>query len=259
MGLFGFGKPKAAKRASEPKPTKIKMPRGDVFDLPEGDYEGMIYTFDARPLGNLRKGDRLRLILVPGDHDLYSIYTKNVSHSKQYEDTNCCLTYKGYAVGYLTSQRQYLSKVVEKYQKVSVLVEYVGFDSYMGYPELTARMPGRAWFEEELGIRDNRIVYRDPSVTTVNVPDTIWATDAPDGYYDLTFNVIPTPKGSSAKPHIRVLLDGMVCAEVTGRQGCYNAFASMVDSEITECCIYNKVYPDGGISHRLEIKRKIVE
>ena len=250
MGLFGFGKKKTKAKQRGPEPQKIKMPKGDVFELPKGDYDGWIYTYDARPLGTLRKGDKLRLVLVPGDHDLYSIYTEEFGDSKKYENTNCCLTYHGFGVGYLTAQREHIFKIVDKYKKVSVLVEYMGFDNYMGYPKFTALMPDRSWFREELGI------HRDPNLIITSVPDSIWISDVKDGCYDLSLRVIPTPKGSAAKPHIEVSLDGTVCAEVTGRQGCHKALAPLVDAEITECRLINTVYLDGGASHRLEIRRK---
>ena len=264
MGLFGFGKKKQkkaqARRSGKPEQTRVMVPVS-VYEMPEGDNDGPIYTFDARPLGKLRKGQKVRMVLVRGDVDMYDVYSDEWTDSRAYNNTNCCLTYGGYAVGYLTGMRDYIQKIVDKHGYVSVVVRYDGQNPHHGIPEFWALLPDRQWFMDELGIKPTqtgRRNYRneDPDAVTLRIYDDEWPHEVQSGEHALTLSVLPTPSGSKAKPHIVVSLDGVRCSEVTARHGCYKALESLVGAEIGRCAVSTTVSDEGLVTHTLRVRRR---
>ena len=266
MGLFGSDKRKAAKTparrsSGHTMPMQVYSGVRKPFELPEGDNDGFIYTFDARPLGKLRKGQKVRMVLVRGDYDMYDIYSDEIVVSRQYENTNCCLTYNGYAIGCLTGMRTYIQKLVDKYGAVSVLVRYDGPNKHHGVPEFWALLPDRQWFMEELGIKETHAGWRnhkneDPNAVTLRIYNDEWPYELQNGEHELKLNVLPTPKGSKAKPHIEVMIDGVVCSEITAKHGCYKALESLVGADVERCTISTTISDEGLVTHLLKVRRR---
>ena len=254
VGLFGFGKKKQS-RASTQSPNRLKIPIGKTYELPVGDYDGYVIVADARPVGKLRVGDTVRMVLVKGDHDLIEASNGAWIRSRQYENTNCCLTYDGYGIGYMIGQKDLVSAFVGKYGKVAVMVRYDGINPRTKDPVFFALLPQPGWFRAELGIPEPQ-AFRDPLMTKATLSEQVWEVNAQDGAYAIELRELPVPEGSSAKPHIEVLLGGVRCAEVSARHGAYKRLSPLIGAELEVCYLTHSESDVGGTSYTLEIHRK---
>ena len=256
MAIATPPKQSAIKRPSEPpvpsEPLLIKVAGSEsaAFAIPQGEYEGRIYTYDGRPIGEVREGEVFRMNIVRGTVRMTSIYTGSEGFSSE---ENCCVTFGGFAVGYLSGRAYYVSKVVEEYGSISIAVRHDGTDPDGGWPLLKAMLPETDWFKNLLGIsrvKENR----HPGIEYAWLPDKLWKIKVRDDDYSLTVHLIPTPKGSSAKPHLDIQLNGVSCAEVTAAFGCYNTLLDLVDAGPFECTLSNRARFEDDIDYCLEIR-----
>lgn len=71
----------------------------------------------------------------------------------------------------------------------------------------------------------------------VNIDGVEWQLDHHPGreLHTASTRMLPVPKGSKAKPHIVLSLDGVDAREITGRSMCYGAFAAHVGEQPVAC------------------------
>ena len=138
-------KPSAAKKPSKPLMMKVVGAESAACEIPRGEREARIYVYDGRALKGTRKGSVFRMNVIRGQVEMKSIYT---GMSWQNE-TNSCITYDGFAVGYLNDGEIYVSRMVDKFGIASIAVRRDGTDSG-GWPILVALLPEYEWFIETL-------------------------------------------------------------------------------------------------------------
>lgn len=151
-----FGKKPAPKPTPKPAPKKprkpnriaVTIPDVEPLEIPQGDDdENTVYTYDGRPIKDVKMGEVIRMDLVPGDVAMKSIYT-DASIDGEYNH-NLCLAYRGYAVGYYGgSLRPMLREAVDMHGHVTIAVRHNGFNSSEGWPSMVALMPSFDWFKE---------------------------------------------------------------------------------------------------------------
>ena len=137
----------APKKPRKPNRIAVTIPDVEPLEIPQGDDEQTIYTYDGRPIKGKLAGDIFRMDVVPGDVTMKSIYTGTVCDWE--ENHNRCLSYHGYAVGYYSGRGSaMLKEAVDKFGHVTVVVRHDGFNSSEGWPDLVALMPSFSWFKE---------------------------------------------------------------------------------------------------------------
>ena len=242
----------------EMKPVALPVER--PLEVPSGSFATHVYVYDGRPLRGTRKGSKFRLAVVPGYHTMTSVYTGNDWTS------DVLVAYNGHLIGYIAEGRgmSEVRSLMARYPYVTLSAERCGTDSG-GWPLVEVCLPQAWWISaalnkdlrgsevEKIGVLDDSNDCLGPNHTVVTLYSDVWVADVRSGLCRLVLKQVPTPVGSSAQPHIQVLLDDVMCAEVTARHRCYRKLAPLLGPGTYECEHVVPEYDDGGSCHLLII------
>lgn len=244
MGLMDvFG----GKKSRVPAVTQVKARIKGGIEVPAGDYEGVIYVYDGRPLKKLHEGDTFQMTVLPGSLPMKSVYTGRNTDG----DPDTCVSYKGQLVGYLSRGSHFVSQLVQRHGSATITVRHDGMNR-RGWPEIVPTLPDHDWFLGELGI--DGVPKNGPGMELYKFYDEQWKADLPDGRYSVEVRELPVPKGSKAKPSLQILLDGTVCAEVTSRNGRYKKLAPLAGRDGLTCQLGRHTIDSGKTRYMIAIK-----
>lgn len=230
-----------------------KHPAARVIDI-DGDCEKTVFTYVGVPFKGIRKGTEFYVEPLGRDMVIHSKSTGTTADSAEFGDTP--LSYNGTAFGFTYSGLGFLKEMVAAGFTFRLKVKKTGMYS-PGVPELVSltaepRLLEQWWerqktltipvpFSEEdeltryearreaqyrtrvAQVRRKRTgieLAKDSLEVWITVTDRNWIggeLPGKDLRFNPSFEIVPTPKGSSAKPHIRVLADGNPLVEINAR------------------------------------------
>ena len=230
-----------------------RHPAARVIDI-DGDCEKTVFTYVGVPFKGIRKGTEFYVDPLGRDMVIHSKSTGTTADSAEFGDTP--LSYNGTAFGFTNSGLGFLKEMVAAGFTFRLKVKKTGMYS-PGVPELVSltaepRLLEQWWerqktltipvpFSEEdeltryearreaqyrarvAQVRRRRTgieLAKDSLEVWITVTDRNWiGGELPrkDLRFTPSFEIVPTPKGSSAKPHIRVLADGNPLVEINAR------------------------------------------
>lgn len=254
MGLFSSlakailtsnGTPRSAAMSAQDG----RHPAARVIDI-DGDCEKTVFTFVGVPFKGIRKGAEFYVDPLGRDMVIHSKSTGTTADSAEFGDTP--LSYNGTAFGFTCSGLGFLKEIVAAGFTIRLKVKKTGMYS-PGVPELVSltaepRLLEQWWerqktltipvpFSEENELTRREAQYRarvaqvrrrrtgielakDSLEVWITVTDRNWIggkLPRKDFRFTPSFEMVPTPKGSSAKPHIKVAADGNPLVEINAR------------------------------------------
>lgn len=252
MGLFSSlakaimtsnGTPRSATTSAQDG----RHPAARVIDI-DGDCEKTVFTYVGVPFKGIRKGAEFYVDPLGRDIVIHSKSTGTTADSAEFGDTP--LSYNGTAFGLTYSGLGFLKEMVAAGFTIRLKVKKTGMYS-PGVPELVSltaepRLLEQWWerqktltipipFSEENELTRREAQYKarvaqvrrrrtgielakDSLEVWITVTDRNWIggkMPRKDLRFTPSFEIVPTPKGSSAKPHIRVLADGNPLVEIS--------------------------------------------
>lgn len=256
--------PKKDPKRAAPSPRQLSnktIPKSHLYTLTlEGDSERRVYTYDGTPLKGTRKGSVLFADVITEPTRLHSDVTGSEWNSS---DGGVALAVNGTPFGMTSTLEKTFKELAEAGYDVKVKVKRLGMYCE-GIPEMVMMIPDPSelfhWrdachvlgrevpFEErhsdeceraaELENERHRLsrssglqlpIGVDGDVFFINDED--WPGLKPSEGYELievSTEIIPTPKGSTAKPHIVVTTSGQPFVELTARNRQYQAMSRHV-------------------------------
>lgn len=226
-----------------------KHPAARVIDI-DGDCEGTVFTYVGVTLKGVRKGAEFYVEPLGHDTVIHSKSTGTTADSAEFGDTP--LSYNGTVFGFTNSGLGFLKEMVAAGFTVRLKVKKTGMYS-PGVPELVSLTAEpwllKQWWERQKTLsipvpfseedelirheaqRKARVAQvrrrrtgielaKDSLEVWITVTDRNWIggkLPGKDFRFTPSFEIVPTPKGSSAKPHIRVLADGNPLVEINAR------------------------------------------
>lgn len=226
-----------------------RHPAARVIDI-DGDCEKTVFTYVGAPFKGIRK--EAEFYVEPLGHDMviHSKSTGTTADSAEMDDTP--LSYNGTAFGFTYSGLGFLKEMVAAGFTVRLKVRKTGMYS-PGVPELVS-LTAEPWLlkrwwerqktlsipvpfseEDELirheaqhkarvaQVRKRRTgieLAKDSLEVWITVTDGNWIggkLPRKDFRFTPSFEIVPTPNGSSAKHHIKVLADGSQLVEISAR------------------------------------------
>ena len=222
-----------------------RHPAARVIDI-DGDCEKTVFAYVGVPFKGIRKGTEFYVDPLGRDMVIHSKSTGTTADSAEFGDTP--LSYNGTAFGFTYSGLGFLKEMVAAGFTIRLKVKKTGMYS-PGVPELIS-LTAEPWLleqwwerqktltvpvpfseEDELARREAqyraRVAQRkrtgiklakDSLEVWITVTDRNWIggeLPGKDLRFTPSFEIVPTPKGSSAKPHIRVLADGNPLVEIS--------------------------------------------
>lgn len=228
-----------------------RHPAARVIDI-DGDCEKTVFAYVGVPFKGIRKGAEFYVDPLGHDIVLHSKSTGTTADSAEFGDTP--LSYNGTVFGFTFSGLGFLKEMVAAGFTIRLNVKKTGMYS-PGVPELVSltaepRLLEQWWErqktltvpvpfseEDELAryeakreaqyrakvaqVRRKRTgieLAKDSLEVWITVTDRNWIggeLPGKDLRFTPSFEIVPTPKGSSAKPHIRVLADGNPLVEIS--------------------------------------------
>lgn len=247
--LTGNGAPHSAAMSAHDG----RHPAARVIDI-DGDCEKTVFAYVGVPFKGIRKGAEFYVEPLGRDMVIHSKSTGTTADSAEFGDTP--LSYNGTAFGFTYSGLGFLKEMVAAGFTIRLKVKKTGMYS-PGVPELVSltaepRLLEQWWErqktltipvpfseEDELAryeakreaqyrarvaqVRRKRTgieLAKDSLEVWITVTDRNWIggeLPGKDLRFTPSFEIVPTPKGSSAKPHIRVLADGNPLVEINAR------------------------------------------
>lgn len=237
----------------------------------DGDCENTVFTYIGGALKGVRKGAEFYVEPLGHDMVIHSKSTGTTADSAEFGDTP--LSYNGTAFGFTCSELVFLKEMVAAGFTVRLKVKKTGMYS-PGVPELVSltaepRLLKQWWerqktlsipvpFSEEderkakvAQVRRSRTgieLAKDSLEVWVTVTDGNWIggkLPRKDFRFTPSFEIVPTPKGSSAKPHIKVLADGNPLVEINARS--VKAYKQIAANRERPCrAIYMRDYYQDG-------------
>lgn len=254
MGLFsslakailtGNGAPRSAAMPAHDG----RHPAARVIDI-DGDCEKTVFAYVGVPFKGIRKGAEFYVEPLGRDMVIHSKSTGTTADSAEFGDTP--LSHNGTAFGFTYSGLGFLKEMVAAGFTIRLKVKKTGMYS-PGVPELVS-LTAEPWLlkqwwerqktltipvpfseEDELirheaqhkarvaQVRCGRTgieLAKDSLEVWITVTDGNWIggeLPGKDFRFAPSFEIVPTPKGSSAKPHIKVLADGNPLVEISAR------------------------------------------
>ena len=226
----------------------------------EGDTERTVYTYDGVPLKGTRKGSTLYADVVTEHIRLHSKATGSDWDSS---DGGVALAVNGKPFGMTSTMEKTFKELKETGYDVKVKIKRLGMYCE-GIPQIVLMIPEPEeifhWrdacralghevpFEDrhneecELAAELENERHRLSRSSGLELPigvdgdiffinDEDWPGAKPDlgnEHVEISSAIIPTPKGSSAKPHVTVSVSGKMFVELTARNRQYPAMARHV-------------------------------
>lgn len=254
MGLFSSlakailtsnGAPRSAAMSAQDG----RHPAARVIDI-DGNFEKTVFTYVGVPFKGIRKGTEFYVDPLGRDMVIHSKSTGTTADSAEFGDTP--LSYNGTAFGFTYSGLGFLKEMVAAGFTFRLKVKKIGMYS-PGVPELVSltaepRLLEQWWerqktltipvpFSEEDELIRREAQYRakvaqvrrrrtgielakDSLEVWITVTDRNWIggkLPRKDFRFTPSFEIVPAPKGSSAKPHIKVIADGNPLVEINAR------------------------------------------
>lgn len=254
MGLFSSlvkailasnGAPRSAAMSAQDG----RHPAARVIDI-DGDCEKTVFVYVGVPFKGIRKGAEFYVDPLGRDMVIHSKSTGMTADSAEFGDTP--LSYNGTAFGFTYSGLGFLKEMVAAGFTIRLKVKKTGMHS-PGVPELVSltaepRLLEQWWerqktlttpvpFSEEDELIRHEAQYKarvaqvrcrrtgielakDSLEVWITVTDRNWIggkLPRKDFRFTPSFEIVPTPKGSSAKPHIKVIADGNPLVEINAR------------------------------------------
>lgn len=269
----GASKPKEKAPESPSKKPSSRKPANRAQHDPshkslilEGDCERTVYTYDGAPLKGTRKGSVFYADVVTRRVKLTSTLNGAVWDTGQ--NGGVALALNGKVFGTTNTLDKTFRKLVDRGYSIKVKVKRLGMYD-VGTPEVVMMIPDpdeiMAWVDacEELGREipfDERNCQEclDASDAYDERKRLEWAVghELPRGVEGISLNFdewtgpmaiddastlnvstswIPTPKGSSAKPHILIKEGDISIIELSARNGNYSFLAEHVGERPFEC------------------------
>ena len=248
-----------------------------VIDI-DGDCEKTVLTYVGVPFKGIRKGAEFYVDPLGRDMVIHSKSTGTTADSAEFGDTP--LSYNGTAFGFTYSGLGFLKEMVASGFTIRLKVKKTGMYS-PGVPELvsltaeprlleqwwerqkTLTVPVPLSEEDELirreaqhrarvaQVRRRRTgieLAKDSLEVWITVTDGNWIggkLPRKDFRFTPSFEIVPTSKGSSAKPHIRVLADANPLVEISARS--VEAYRQISANRERPCrAIYMRDYHQDG-------------
>lgn len=247
MGLFSSlvkailasnGAPRSAAMSAQDG----RHPAARVIDI-DGDCEKTVFVYVGVPFKGIRKGAEFYVDSLGRDMVIHSKSTGTTADSAEFGDTP--LSYNGTAFGFTYSGLGFLKEMVAAGFTIRLKVKKTGMHS-PGVPELVSltaepRLLEQWWErqktlttpvpfseEDELKARVAQVRRRRTGIELAKDSLEVWITvtdrnwiggklPRKDFRFTPSFEIVPTPKGSSAKPHIKVIADGNPLVEINAR------------------------------------------
>lgn len=261
-----------------------RHPAAREIDI-DGDCEKTVFAYVGVPFKGIRKGAEFYVDPLGHDMVLHSKSTGTTADSAEFGDTP--LSYNGTAFGFTFSGLGFLKEMVAAGFTIRLKVKKTGMYS-PGVPELVSltadpRLLEQWWErqkmlttpvpfseEDELAryearreaqhkarvaqVRCGRTgieLAKDSLEVWITVTDRNWIggeLPGKDLRFTPSFEIVPTPKGSSAKPHIRVLADGNPLVEINAMST--DAYKQISANRERPCrAIYMRDYYQDGTDH----------
>lgn len=261
-----------------------RHPAARVIDI-DGDCEKTVFAYVGVPFKGIRKGAEFYVDPLGHDIVLHSKSTGTTADSAEFGDTP--LSYNGTVFGFTFSGLGFLKEMVAAGFTIRLKVKKTGMYS-PGVPELVSltaepRLLEQWWErqktltvpvpfseEDELAryeakreaqyrakvaqVRRKRTgieLAKDSLEVWITVTDRNWIggeLPGKDLRFTPSFEIVPTPKGSSAKPHIRLLADGNPLVEINAMS--VEAYKQISANRERPCrAIYMRDYYQDGTDH----------
>ena len=273
-------KPEIEQKRADPEQPRsniiVSKPRPYSLTL-AGDSERRIYTYDGSPLKGTRKGSVLYADVITEPIRLHSDVTGSDWDSS---DGGVALAVNGAPFGMTSTLDKTFRELDEAGYSVKVKVKRVGMYCE-GIPEMVLMIPdpnevfhwrdacralGREVpFEERHSDECERAAdmenerHRLSRSSGLELPvgvdgdvffieDDSWHGPKPSTGYapvEISTELIPTPKGSSAKPHISVSASGRAFVELSARNRQYQAMARHIGESPFAATCQRKLRDDG--------------
>lgn len=226
-----------------------RHPAARVINI-DGDCEKTVFAYVGAPFKGIRKGAEFYVEPLGHDMVIHSKSTGTTADSAEMGDTP--LSYNGTAFGFTYSGLGFLKEMVAAGFTFRLKVKKTGMYS-PGVPELVSLTAEpwllKQWWERQKTLtipvpfsEENELIRheaqhkarvaqvrrrrtgielaKDSLEVWITVTDRNWIggkLPRKDLRFTPSFEIVPTPKGSSAKPHIRVLADGNPLVEINAR------------------------------------------
>lgn len=175
-----------------------------------GNCDYPVYTYNPVPFKGARKGQKVRIEVVPQDVEFFLLDGGSCWKSDEWNDL--VVAYEGIPLGGVTGSYLIFRSLAKRGYKVVLDASYEGmYDRSAGIPEIVLHLPSPdslrcwAWTLEVLGEFITYETYRD-NLVTFCVSDNAWAYPAEiTGKSDENFAVrYVVPDKKTLKPRIEV-------------------------------------------------------
>ena len=265
MGLFGKKKKQQQQQQKQEvadlHPWALPSPTYEVVMV--GDRERKVYTYDSRPLAAVKSGQSIVLEAFRGDAAMTSVHTGYYSDNFNSDDT--LMMYNGQPIGFMSIPKDKVFTAAQLGYALKVNAVCRGMlEGYKGVKEIVALAPNRIYLYDWIpGAPDDRPLrdrdeyfsfneYDEEDFKNIAIKDE-WV------FQDARIEMIPTPKGSSAKPHIGIYSsDGMQVSEVAAKNNYYNGLIDFMGKYkgFTVKATRQKSAINDGSYYRIEILGK---
>jgi hypothetical protein len=225
-----------------------------------GDHERTIYTYSSEPLRKIRKGQIVTVEAFRGDAVMTSTETGTRWDTRTDGDT--VILYNGIPFGFSSIPKEKVMEAAKLGYALKFKSKCYGMlEGYKGVKEMRLIAPQRIFLKDwipsapedrPISMRENGFVYNEYD------PDDFKAISVRDSWFfaDATLAIIPTPKGSKAKPHIGVFAnDGTQISEVAAINQYYNKLLDFMQRYTKyNVSAYRCALNDGRAYYHIEIE-----
>lgn len=214
-----------------------KDSQGELFFSGSCDYP--VYTFNPVSFKGARKGQKVRIEVVPQDLEFFSPDGSSCWKSDEWNDL--VVAYEGVPLGGVTGSYLIFRSLAKRGYKVILDASYEGmYDRPAGIPEIVLHLPDSgslrhwAWTLESLGEFITYETYRD-NLVTFCVSDNAWGFPAEiTGKSDKGFTVqYVVPEKKSLKPRIEVKYKDCLLKKIYESSPEFAEWKSRIESSVT--------------------------
>lgn len=208
----------------------VSVARRERFIKLEGEKELRVYTYDSRPLKGVLIGQPF-YSEIDCDKPIRLQSTLNGNVYDSARDGGIVLSRGGVPFGVVWSYEDIFRRVMGKGYSFDLKVMLTGiYEAHI--PTAIALVPRYKNLEAWIDCCD--AIGKDMTFAEWEASDriAIWLEEGqlkvphlPIGYVQLSTEWLQAAKGSTAKPHIAVSIDGAVSTEVAAAQRCYKALS----------------------------------